>query len=78
VILHDLNLAAAYADTIGIMHAGRLVAYGRPQDVLTERTLSAAFECPIKVVRTLGTNHLLIVPDRTEELGRQAGLCRES
>jgi len=36
VALHDLNLAAAYCDTVLVLAAGRAVAAGSPEDVLTE------------------------------------------
>lgn len=35
VVLHDLNLAAAACDHIGVLSAGRLVTAGAPTDVLT-------------------------------------------
>jgi iron complex transport system ATP-binding protein len=35
VALHDLNLAYRYADIVVVMDQGRLVAAGRPRDVLT-------------------------------------------
>ena len=48
-VLHDLNLAAAYADRIALMHAGRLVADGPPWQTLTEPLLTDVFACPIAV-----------------------------
>ncbi|HEY7035822.1 MAG TPA: heme ABC transporter ATP-binding protein [Thermomicrobiales bacterium] len=48
-VLHDLNLAAAYADRIALMHDGRLVADGPPWQTLTEPLLTAVFACPIAV-----------------------------
>jgi iron complex transport system ATP-binding protein len=44
--LHDLTLAAAYADRVALAAAGRLVALGRPEEVLREETLTAVFEIP--------------------------------
>jgi iron complex transport system ATP-binding protein len=65
VILHDLNLASAYADTVALMHGGRLAACGYPGDVLREAVLSEVFECPIRVVKTPEIGQALIIPDRS-------------
>jgi iron complex transport system ATP-binding protein len=48
-VLHDLNLAASYADRIALMHDGRLVADGPPWQTLTESLLTEVFACPIAV-----------------------------
>lgn len=48
-IVHDLNLAAAYADRIGILHAGRLVALGTPGDVFQDDLLADVYNVPIRV-----------------------------
>ncbi len=40
---HDLNLAAAYCDTIIALDKGRLVAVGSPAEVLTEDRIAAMF-----------------------------------
>jgi iron complex transport system ATP-binding protein len=48
-VLHDLNLAAGYADRIALMHDGRLVADGPPWQTLTEPLLTEIFACPIAV-----------------------------
>ncbi len=48
-ILHDLNLAAMFADTIFVMHRGRLAAAGSPSDVLSDALMSKVFECRLKV-----------------------------
>jgi len=42
-ILHDLNLAAQYADRIAILNCGRLIAEGTPREVLDADTVEAAF-----------------------------------
>ncbi len=43
VILHDLNEAAAVADRIAVLGAGRLLAYARPEDALEPNVLERAF-----------------------------------
>ncbi len=50
IVLHDLNLAAAVCDRIGLVDGGRLVALGRPRDVLTESTLRSVFGVETVVV----------------------------
>jgi iron complex transport system ATP-binding protein len=49
VVLHDLNLAASYADRIALLHEGRLVADGPPWQTLAESLLTEVFACPIAV-----------------------------
>jgi iron complex transport system ATP-binding protein len=48
-ILHDLNLTAMFADSIHVMHRGRLAAAGTPADVLTDDIIERVFECRLKV-----------------------------
>ncbi len=49
-VLHDLNLAAAYADRIALMAAGRLAAVGEPSEVLNEDLLAATYRQPMRVI----------------------------
>lgn len=46
-ILHDLNLAAQYADHVLIMKAGRLLAYGTPNQVFTREIIYDAFDMAV-------------------------------
>jgi iron complex transport system ATP-binding protein len=48
--LHDLNLAAAFADRLVLLSKGRIAAAGTPKDVLTEPVLRPVFG-PDVVVR---------------------------
>jgi iron complex transport system ATP-binding protein len=43
VVLHDLNLAAAYADNVTILKAGRIEAQGSTRDVLAPIILERSF-----------------------------------
>lgn len=43
VALHDLSLAARFCHRIVVMHGGRAVAAGAPQDVLTVEHLAAVY-----------------------------------
>jgi iron complex transport system ATP-binding protein len=48
-VLHDLNLAAMFADRIVMMHRGRIAASGTAAGVLTEETLATIFDCRLAV-----------------------------
>ncbi|MFD8428774.1 MULTISPECIES: ABC transporter ATP-binding protein [Streptomyces] len=50
VVLHDLNLAAAACDRLGVLSGGRLVASGAPADVLTPRLVRDVFGVRADVV----------------------------
>lgn len=43
VVTHDLNLSAEFADQILLLKHGKLIASGRPEEVLTEENLQATF-----------------------------------
>jgi iron complex transport system ATP-binding protein len=62
--MHDLTLAAQFADRLVLLSAGRIVASGRPADVLHEDTLSACFGGRIRVL-TDDDGQLLVVPQRS-------------
>ncbi|QLH62641.1 heme ABC transporter ATP-binding protein [Serratia symbiotica] len=49
-VLHDLNLAALYADRILLLHQGRLVAAGTPQEVLCTGILTRWYQADLGVV----------------------------
>ena len=42
-VLHDLGMAARYCDRLLLMDKGRLVADGRPMEVLTEQSLAEVY-----------------------------------
>src|SRR5690606_4432536 len=44
MVLHDLNLAARYADRLVAMRDGRVIAAGSPHEVLTEGPLARVFD----------------------------------
>lgn len=50
VVLHDLGLAAAYADRIALLDEGRIAAVGAPRDVFDPALLSRVYRHPIDVV----------------------------
>lgn len=51
VVLHDLNLAAAYADRLVMMKAGRILHDGTPEVVFTADNLKQVFDLDAQVIR---------------------------
>lgn len=48
-VLHDLNLAALWSDKLLLLHEGRLVAQGTPEEVMTEETLTRWYQAELNV-----------------------------
>jgi iron complex transport system ATP-binding protein len=48
-ILHDLNLAALYADRILLLSNGQLIAQGSPNQVLTQNSLASWYQAELMV-----------------------------
>jgi iron complex transport system ATP-binding protein len=64
VVLHDLSLAGAVADRVGLLAGGRLVSLGPPAEVLTASALSDVYGVRVEVIERDGT--LLVVPLRED------------
>ncbi|MFJ2619972.1 heme ABC transporter ATP-binding protein [Glutamicibacter sp. NPDC087344] len=65
VVLHDLSLAAAYADRVVLLDAGRVVASGNAQDVLTAENLENVYRYPVSVFEHPDHGGLVIIPLRS-------------
>lgn len=64
IVVHDLSLAAAYADRILIVAGGRLVADGTPAEVLEPALLAEVFHHPVDVLPHPTDGGLLVAPIR--------------
>jgi len=64
MVLHDLNLAARYADHLVVMADGRVLAEGAPAEVVTPDVLRAAFRLDALVVPDPVTGAPMVVPRR--------------
>jgi iron complex transport system ATP-binding protein len=64
VVLHDLNLAARYAQRLVAMKDGVLVASGTPAQVLTEELLADVFDLEARIVPDPVTGTPMVVPVR--------------
>lgn len=62
MVLHDLNLAARYADHLIAMAGGGIHAVGEPADVLTEQTVRAVFGLESRVISDPVSGRPLMLP----------------
>jgi iron complex transport system ATP-binding protein len=72
MVLHDLNLAARYADHLVAVRQGRLHAAGDPGEVLTADTVRAVFGMNCQVVPDAVSGKPLVLPIGRHHVGRIA------
>jgi iron complex transport system ATP-binding protein len=61
-VMHDLNLTALFADQVAVLADGACLAFGTPQEVLTDGTLSHAYGCALRVSAPPPRNIPYILP----------------
>jgi iron complex transport system ATP-binding protein len=62
LVLHDLNLACRYADHVVAMRDGRIVAEGRPDEVIDSATVAEVFGLECEVIPDPVSGTPLVVP----------------
>jgi iron complex transport system ATP-binding protein len=65
VVLHDLGLAAAYADRAYVLAGGRVRAEGPPREVFTRELLSDVYQHEVEVFDHPRTGTPMVVPRRS-------------
>lgn len=60
-VLHDLNLAAHFADRVVLMSEGRIEQDGAPRDVLRRDILERIYRASVRIIEDEG--ELLVLPD---------------
>ncbi|WP_100444696.1 heme ABC transporter ATP-binding protein [Glycomyces xiaoerkulensis] len=64
LVVHDLDLAAAYSDRCALLADGRLAACGEPVEVFDAERLSEVYQQPVTVEADPGTGAPRVVPIR--------------
>ncbi|MCC5951408.1 MAG: heme ABC transporter ATP-binding protein [Acidimicrobiia bacterium] len=64
VVVHDLSMAAAMADRVVVLAAGRVAASGTPEQVMDSTLLSSVWHHDLEVVAHPRTGELLVLPCR--------------
>lgn len=62
VVLHELNLAAAFADHLVMMKQGRIVAQGTPGAVMTPSNLAEVFDLSARIIADPATGRPVCLP----------------
>jgi iron complex transport system ATP-binding protein len=62
VVTHDLNLAAAWADRILLLHEGGIIADGAPRDVFRQETIDLALGSGVEVIAHPVTSEPRMLP----------------
>ncbi|MGV9826524.1 MULTISPECIES: heme ABC transporter ATP-binding protein [unclassified Gordonia (in: high G+C Gram-positive bacteria)] len=65
LVVHDLSLAAAYADRVALMKDGTLLGVGTVREVMTAERLSATYGHPVEVLDHPLTGAPIIIPRRS-------------
>ncbi|MEE3850665.1 heme ABC transporter ATP-binding protein [Gordonia sp. LSe1-13] len=65
LVVHDLSLAAAYADRVALMKDGHLLAHGPTREVMTADLLSTTYDHPVEIWDHPESGQPIIVPRRT-------------
>ncbi|ODS35810.1 MAG: hypothetical protein A7316_03260 [Candidatus Altiarchaeales archaeon WOR_SM1_86-2] len=61
-ILHDLNLAAKYCNSLLMLNKGKIVSAGKPEAVLTKENIKEVFGIETSINRHPLTNSIYIIP----------------
>jgi iron complex transport system ATP-binding protein len=62
VVTHELNLAAEFSDRIALMHRGKCLSIGSPDEVYQPELLEQVFEAPLEVeMRANGRPRVILV-----------------
>tara|TARA_B100000767_G_scaffold269430_1_gene291256 strand:+ start:1061 stop:1876 length:816 start_codon:yes stop_codon:yes gene_type:complete len=63
VVLHDLNLAAAYADQCALLKKGKLIASGTVEEVMTAPLIKQAYGIDVDIILHPKTAKPLVIRD---------------
>lgn len=72
IVLHDLNLAARYADHLIAMKAGQVAARGTPSAVVTRQLVAEVFGLDCRVIADPVSGTPMVVPVGRHHCGRGA------
>ena len=78
VSLHDLDLAAAYADDVWLLSEGKLAASGGWERVLRPEVLQPVYRVPLAALPRPGSDRPLLVPSPGAGAGVESGAAADA
>jgi iron complex transport system ATP-binding protein len=73
MVLHDLNLAARYADYLVAMRDGRVEVTGAPEEVLTQATVRHVFGLESEIITDPVSDRPMMLPIGRHRLAEHRG-----
>ncbi|MCW8327747.1 heme ABC transporter ATP-binding protein [Photobacterium sp. SDRW27] len=67
VVIHDLNLAAQYADRLVIINHGKIQADGTPWDALQSNTINSVYGWPVYISSHPADDYPVVIPASPEK-----------
>lgn len=67
LVLHELHLAFRYATHVIVMRDGRIVAQGRPEEIVTAELIEQVYDLPCRVITDPVSGRPLVLPLDTEQ-----------
>lgn len=61
IVLHDVNLAATYADNIALLKAGRLLAFDSVSEVITKAMIKQVYDVEVDIIAHPKTGKPLVI-----------------
>ena len=74
MVVHELSLAARFCSRLMLIGNNKLMKDGKPEEVLTEEYLTAAYGVPVRVVENPTTGHVEVYTEPKEESAERKAL----
>lgn len=62
LVIHDINLAARYSDEIILLHDGKILGKGKPEEVITRDNIEMAYGMKVAIEKNKYTNTIYLTP----------------
>ncbi len=62
LVLHDINMASRFCDQIVALHSGRLIASGRPNQIMQKTILERIYGVPMDILPHPSADRVIAVP----------------